>query len=148
MLIRPLLSATRFLALSFGLLICLTALNSRGEWLQVAVSDTFFIFFDEHGATLDEHSIDVLRDVLTLFPHPQLRLEVVGFNDPFIQGEDSLAVSRTRAAAVAIWLIQNGVPRDRLIVHGRGASDPLVERPDGVADRRNCRVEVIIRCCP
>ena len=48
-----------------------------------------------------------------------------------------------RANAVAIVLVQDGVPQTNLVVSGRGENDLRIPTPDGVREPQNRRVEIV-----
>ncbi len=81
--------------------------------------------------------------------HPEAKVAVVGHTDsqPITKSvhkwSSNAELSKARASAVAGALASDGVPRDRIMVDGKGESDPMVSPEKTAADRaRNRRVEV------
>ncbi len=81
--------------------------------------------------------------------HPEAKVAVVGHTDgqpitkSIAKWSSNTELSKARAAAVAGALSSDGVPRDRILVDGKGESDPMVSPEKTAADRaRNRRVEV------
>lgn len=81
--------------------------------------------------------------------HPEAKVAVVGHTDsqPITKSvhkwSSNTELSKARATAVAGALSTDGVPRDRILVDGKGESDPMVSPEKTAADRaRNRRVEV------
>jgi len=81
--------------------------------------------------------------------HPEAKVAVVGHTDgqpitkSLAKWSSNTELSKARAAAVAGALSSDGVPRDRILVDGKGESDPMVSPEKTAADRaRNRRVEV------
>ena len=57
----------------------------------------------------------------------------------------NLQLSIRRAAAIRAALAALDVPEDAFLVYARGEGAPVVATPDGVAERRNRRVEITVR---
>jgi outer membrane protein OmpA-like peptidoglycan-associated protein len=72
---------------------------------------------------------------------PQLRLRVEGHTDAKGTAEYNLELSKRRALSVAEYLVaQHGIAPERLVLVGKGMTEPLVE--DGT-DPRNRRVQFV-----
>ena len=83
--------------------------------------------------------------------HPEARVSVIGHSDsqPITKSvakwSSNTELSKARAAAVAGALSSDGVPRDRILVDGRGEAEPMVVPEKTAADRaKNRRVEVAL----
>ena len=102
------------------------------------------ILFDHDRAELKPDARGVLRELkqLVLDPQPFVRVQIQGHTDS--QGTDAynLTLSLQRANAVARWLIENGVPADRLEAKGLGRTRPLVPNSTAANRARNRRVEI------
>lgn len=72
-------------------------------------------------------------------------VEILGFADRAGQDRQNLALSERRAEAVRSALADLGVPDDAFLIYARGEDQPVVETGDGVAERRNRRVEITVR---
>lgn len=75
------------------------------------------------------------------FDCPSVRLRITGHTDAEGDAEYNLALSEQRAAAVADQLAALGVPRDRLVVVGAGATRPVADNGSAYGRERNRRIE-------
>jgi outer membrane protein OmpA-like peptidoglycan-associated protein len=73
------------------------------------------------------------------------RIALVGHTDATGSAEWNVQVSRARAEAVAAELARRGVPRDHLIVEGRGAAEPIANNATVTGRERNRRIEIELR---
>ncbi|MDH5305387.1 MAG: OmpA family protein, partial [Gammaproteobacteria bacterium] len=73
------------------------------------------------------------------------RIAVIGHSDATGSADGNLQISRARAAAVAAALQLRGVARDRLIVEGRGATQPIASNDTVAGRERNRRIEFELR---
>jgi OmpA-OmpF porin, OOP family len=70
---------------------------------------------------------------------------VIGHTDALGSDQVNDALSRQRADTVRAELIRRGVASENIQAIGRGKRDPAVPTPDGVAEPRNRRVEIVVR---
>ena len=70
---------------------------------------------------------------------------VVGHTDAVGSSTFNDELARKRADAVKAMLIRRGVPADDIVAVGRGKRELLVPTPDGIAEPRNRRVEIVVR---
>ena len=70
---------------------------------------------------------------------------VIGHTDATGTDQANDALSRQRAETVRAALIERGVAPENIVAVGRGKREPLVPTPDGVAEPRNRRVDIIVR---
>lgn len=85
------------------------------------------------------HAVVVMRR------DPSLRVMLRGHSDSRGLEGDNLGLSRSRAQAVADFLVQQGISRQRIVIEGVGESQP-VSAGEGAEDwAKNRRVEVIWR---
>ena len=108
--------------------------------------EKFILFFEPGGSNLLPESKAVIPNILAAIKRrAAISISVSGHTDAVgsIQLNDELA--RSRAQAVSNILIKNGINPDILEVTSHGKGNPLVPSPDGVAEPRNRRVEVIVR---
>lgn len=73
------------------------------------------------------------------------KIAIIGHSDATGSAAWNLQVSRARAAAVAEHLIQRGVSRERLIVDGRGSSQPIADNDTVQGREKNRRIEIELR---
>ena len=111
---------------------------------QISVRER--VRFETGRNTIDSVSYPLLTEVKNaLQAHPELaRIAVDGHTDNVGALVNNLALSRSRALAVARWLIKAGVDERRIEVRGFGPKRPLTTN-DSEADRaKNRRVEFTI----
>ncbi len=100
---------------------------------------TTAIRFDSGSAVLKPESSGILMEVLDMLEdYDDLSLRIEGHTDS--DGSDSAnqTLSEQRAEAVAAWLIDKGIDRDRLETAGFGESQPVADNgtPEGKAENR------------
>jgi len=107
---------------------------------------SFTLYFNEGGDEFTDASRQILADVFSeIAKHPVPDIVVVGHTDRV--GTDTVndALALRRATTVRTMLIGRGVSPENIVAAGRGKREPLVPTPDGVAEPRNRRVEIIVR---
>jgi outer membrane protein OmpA-like peptidoglycan-associated protein len=81
----------------------------------------------------------------TLIRHVEIkRLEVQGHSDNSGTADHNTQLSQERAEAVAAWLVEHGVPSERLTAHGYGQTKPLVPNVTAANRAQNRRVQFVI----
>ncbi|HEX5788847.1 MAG TPA: OmpA family protein [Woeseiaceae bacterium] len=73
---------------------------------------------------------------------PTARLRITGHTDAEGDPDYNLALSEQRAAAVAEYLAGLGVARERLVVVGAGASQPVADNGTAYGRERNRRIDI------
>jgi outer membrane protein OmpA-like peptidoglycan-associated protein len=56
-----------------------------------------------------------------------------------------MTLSQARAISVADALLREGASEDDFLIYSTGEDQPSIATPDGVAERRNRRVEITVR---
>jgi outer membrane protein OmpA-like peptidoglycan-associated protein len=104
------------------------------------------IQFALDSAVILPESFGLLTEIAdTLIRHPEIRrVEVQGHTDNSGTPEHNKGLSEQRADAVRAWLVQHGVPADKLVAHGYGQDKPLVPNVTAGNRARNRRVQFII----
>jgi outer membrane protein OmpA-like peptidoglycan-associated protein len=72
-----------------------------------------------------------------------VRIQVTGFTDTSGSAGYNQRLSERRANAVAAALARSGVPKNDMMVSGRGKNDLRVPTADGVREPQNRRVEIV-----
>jgi outer membrane protein OmpA-like peptidoglycan-associated protein len=72
-----------------------------------------------------------------------VQIQVTGYADRSGSPGYNQRLSERRANAVAGALARLGVPRNEMIVSGRGENDNRVPTADGVREPQNRRVEIV-----
>ena len=117
-------------------------LSETAKQIDISVRDS--ILFDVDRDVLKADAVAVLKDIKTLLldRQPYSRLVVEGHTDDRGTAAYNLALSSRRAEAVAAWLSQNGVLRERLEIKGLGRTSPLVPNANDANRAKNRRVEI------
>jgi len=86
---------------------------------------------------------DVLDRVAAgLVANPDVRVEVAGYTDNSGARAHNVRLSQARAEAVRTYLIQKGVPADRLMAKGYGPDNPVASNATSAGRAQNRRVEL------
>ena len=110
--------------------------------------DVFLVFFDYDSVAIPPDAAAILDRVAETYrPLSHCRLNVASHTDRIGRADYNLSLSRRRAHAVVDYLRQRGV---QAVPHieAFGESRSLVETGDGVAERHNRRVEIVIGPLP
>ncbi len=96
--------------------------------------------------TVDPVSDDLLAEVRdAMVKHPEIELiEVQGHSDAIGTEEFNQPLSEARATAVRAWLIKRGIPAERLVAKGYGATVAIGSNDTEKGRRENRRVQFII----
>ena len=107
---------------------------------------TFILYF-EPGRLVVTPESDVIFDLMAAEVRRRETYEIVviGHTDRVGSADLNARLSLERADAVRSLLIDTGFEGDLITALGFGESMPLVPTADGVENRRNRRVEVVIR---
>lgn len=102
------------------------------------------VLFETGSAVLSLAAESQLGGVLRLAADGHGSVEVIGHTDSDGTEEYNLALSERRAGAVADWLASRGVDRSRLVVSGRGESEPVAPNDSATHKAANRRVTVSV----
>jgi len=103
--------------------------------------------FETNSADIVASSDPLLREIADVFlrnPHVQL-VEIQGHTDNTGGAERNKVLSQERAEAVKTWLVNAGVPEERLEAKGYGPDHPLGSNKTAADRAKNRRVQLIIR---
>ena len=107
---------------------------------------SFTLYFVEGRDEFTDSSKQILTDVLSeIAKHPVPDIVVVGHTDSVGSDQFNDALALRRAETVRLLLIGQGLAPESIVAVGRGKRDLLVKTPDGVAEARNRRVEIVVR---
>lgn len=102
--------------------------------------------FESGSATIYRTSFGLLDNLAYLLRRcPEASVEISGHTDADGPPERNLDLSRQRAGAVADYLRNAGIPTERLVATGYGASRPLVANDSEANKARNRRIEFQVR---
>jgi OmpA-OmpF porin, OOP family len=104
----------------------------------------FIVFFDWDKATITAEGMGIIQQAADAFRSgAPVQIQVTGFADRSGSPGYNQRLSERRANAVANALARLGVPRNEMIVSGRGENDNRVPTADGVREPQNRRVEIV-----
>lgn len=108
--------------------------------------EKFILFFETGNTVLTAKSRQSIVDIIQAIKRRKvLSVAVSGHTDSVGSVLINDRLAHDRAEFVRDLLIRSGVNPDNLTVSSHGKGNPLVPTPDGVAEPRNRRVEVIVR---
>ena len=119
-----------------------------GSTLQAlpARPTTFILYFITGTDELTPESKAELQDVLAaLKDRPLPDVLVIGHTDTMGDLLVNDRLSAQRAETLKGFLVQIGIPADRITTAGRGEREPLVRTPDETDEPKNRRVEINVR---
>jgi len=106
----------------------------------------YTLYFVEGSDELTEDSKDVFEHVFgDLASRKVPDIVVVGHTDAVGSDKFNDELARKRADAVRTALVKRGIAEADVVAIGRGKRALLVPTPDGVAEPRNRRVEIVVR---
>ena len=99
------------------------------------------IFFDFNSADLRPESIIELKKVVKIMQeNPKLVVEIQGHTDSVGTDKYNLKLSQSRAEAVANYLIEQGIVKERFKVVGYGEAQPIASNSTDEGRQKNRRV--------
>lgn len=108
--------------------------------------EQFLLYFQEGRDTLIPESEALLPRILAAIAERRsTQITVTGHTDTTADPDFNYQLGLRRAQAVARILTGKGVTASDVFVASHGQADLLVKTPNGVAEQRNRRVEVIVR---
>ena len=117
---------------------------NRGDHLQV-IMPSGLLFASDSAAVSGQAQNDLYGLAKSLQQYPNSRVEIYGHTDSTASDAYNLDLSQRRAQSVGGILTASGVTPSRLVMVGRGESQPVAtnDTPEGRAQNR--RVEILIR---
>jgi OOP family OmpA-OmpF porin len=109
-----------------------------------AARRVFLVFFDWDRATITQDGMRVVQQAADAYRSgAPVQIQVTGYTDASGSVGYNQRLSERRANAVADALTRLGVPRNDMMVSGRGKNDQRVPTADGVREPQNRRVEIV-----
>ena len=100
------------------------------------------ISFDKNKATIRPQSKAVLGNAATVLKnYPSISLEISGHTSSEGDAGVNQRLSQERADAVKQWLVDNGVPPERIKTRGAGAEEPIADNKTAAGREKNRRIE-------
>lgn len=110
-----------------------------------AIFDPFILWFEYASVELTPRQNDLVANIQKAFEAAKAkRIEIVGHADCKGSSSFNLQLSLRRAEAVKAALVSRGVPGKAIVVDGVGEDWPLIQTEDGVPERQNRYVSVLI----
>ena len=110
----------------------------------VVARKVFIVFFDWDKATITAEGMGIIQQAADAFrAGAPVQIQVTGYADRSGSPGYNQRLSERRANAVANALARLGVPRNEMMVSGRGENDNRVPTADGVREPQNRRVEIV-----
>jgi outer membrane protein OmpA-like peptidoglycan-associated protein len=104
------------------------------------------IFFDESKTTLrGESELELRRMIDILVTNNQLHFEIQGHTDDHGEDKDNKNLSENRAKTVFKFLVEHGIPQERLSYKGYGHKKPIDTNDTEIGRQNNRRVEIKIK---
>jgi outer membrane protein OmpA-like peptidoglycan-associated protein len=113
------------------------------------------VFFATDSVSLNKRAQDQLANTVSnptppikaaLQPNSKTKICVTGHTDKVGPETINKEVAQRRADAVAKYLVELGVPQQRIVTASLGSSKPLVVTAPGTPEISNRRVEVVFGC--
>ncbi|MBN2892098.1 MAG: OmpA family protein [Bacteroidales bacterium] len=100
------------------------------------------IFFDFASSNLKDASVPELdRVVQFMKDNPNMKIEISGHTDNIGNYDDNMRLSQQRAEAVAQYISNKGIPKERIIAKGYGFEKPVATNNTPEGRQQNRRVE-------
>ena len=104
----------------------------------------FLVFFDWDKDTITREGMEIIRQAAdTWRAGGAVQIQVTGYTDASGSVGYNQRLSERRANNVANAMLRFGVPREQMLVSGRGKNDQRVPTADGVREPQNRRVEIV-----
>jgi len=104
----------------------------------------YLVFFDWDKYNITPEGTQILEAAAAHYKAGgAVQIQVTGYTDLSGSAGYNQRLSERRANAVAAALEGMGVPRNEMVVAGRGMNDPRVPTPLGVREPQNRRVEIV-----
>lgn len=114
-----------------------------GEGIRVTFDSGILFPFD--SSELQSTARQNLSDLAgSLTEYPNTDVLIVGHTDSTGSDTYNQALSERRADSAASFLVDRGIPRDRIRSEGRGETEPVASNEDETGRQLNRRVEIAI----
>lgn len=117
---------------------------NRGDHLQV-IMPSGLLFASDSAAVSGQAQNDLYGLAKSLNQYPNSRVEIYGHTDSTASDSHNLDLSQRRAQSVGGILTASGVSPSRLVMVGRGESQPVASNDTQNGRAQNRRVEILIR---
>jgi outer membrane immunogenic protein len=109
-----------------------------------AAPKVFIVFFDWDRDTITPDGMQIVQQAADAYKSgAPVQIQVTGYTDRSGSAGYNQRLSERRANNVARAMAALGVPKEQMIVSGRGENDNRVPTADGVREPQNRRVEIV-----
>lgn len=112
---------------------------------QAAQGAMYRIYFDTNKTDIDAEGRAAIAAAVDAYNKGNKEIVVVGHTDTVGSSAYNLKLSKDRAEAVRSALRSAGIPTEKLVEKYYGKEQLLVQTGDGVANRHNRRVLIVVR---
>lgn len=118
----------------------------EGDEIVISRQVLFRVYGKSKSETVDPVSDDLMNEIKKVIAtHPEiLKIEVQGHTDDMGTEEFNNTLSKERADAVRQWLIDAGIPADKLVAKGYGMDKPIADNRVKTGREKNRRVQFVI----
>lgn len=122
-----------------------TGEDTRHPLLETGRFETSDILFDVNKATIQPSSYKILDDLgKVLQDNPDVNIKIIGHTDSDGTAASNLILSKKRAQAIKEYLSNNfPIAGKRMLVIGKGESEPITSNTTPAGKAKNRRVEFI-----
>jgi len=107
---------------------------------------SFILYFQASSTILTAESKKLFPEIeQTIRTRIPCDVNLIGHADRLGSKEYNIKLSLDRAQLVYDWLKEKNIDTRNFVIESYGEGDPLIPTPDGVAEPRNRRVEILIR---
>ena len=100
------------------------------------------MYFAADSAEIQSESAPVLASVVSILEKcPDAVLQIAGHTDSLGDANYNLYLSRERASAVSTYLVDFGIPTERLVSEGFGEAQPVADNATERGRSKNRRIE-------
>ena len=100
------------------------------------------IYFEFDKADLHPRSNKELQQLVAIMnSDPMMEIEIIGHTDDMGSDSYNLRLSRMRAYAVKMYLLENNIAESRLLISGKGDTEPLATNVTEGGRQKNRRIE-------
>lgn len=126
-----------------NLRITTAAPDTRNKLIEEGKLISYGIYFDVNSDKVKPESFGALNNIAKVIKEANVKVKIVGHTDKSGSDAINLDLSKRRAAAVKIELVNLGVSSDMLTTDGAGASKPIAPNDTPSNKALNRRVEFI-----
>lgn len=103
------------------------------------------VLFESGSANLKKGATGELKKLVTILKdNPSYNISIYGHTDSIGNDEKNKILSKKRAEAIVNFLINSGIPSNRLTAKGMGEAYPIAPNDDILGRKKNRRIEIYL----